>query len=253
MVKGLLKKVEGIVIRSIDYGESNKILTIYTQENGKIGMMARGAKKPNSRLSSISQLFTYGNYLYWSSKGLGTLSQGEVIHAFRSIREDILKTAYAAYIVELTDKLTEDGAASPGLFHLLFHSLHNINKNVDAEVIAFIFEMKMLAFAGITPQLDHCACCGKAEREYAAFSIKEGGFLCARCLAMDPHHLRISRATQKLLKLFLTLDIKRIGHISLKKTTRSEIKRIINDYYDAYSGLRLKSKRFLSQLEKFDQ
>ncbi|MFA8439574.1 DNA repair protein RecO [Pueribacillus sp. YX66] len=249
----MLKKIEGIVIRSTDYGESNKIITIYSRDSGKIGMMARGAKKPNSRLSSISQLFTYGHYLYRSYKGLGTLSQGETIHSFRSIREDLFKTAYAAYIVELADKLTEDFVASPTLFNLLYYSLYFINENFDEEVITFIYETKMLAFAGITPQLHNCAHCTNAEEEYVAFSVKEGGYLCHRCLHADPHYIRISRATAKLLPIFLTMDIKRLGQISLKKSTRSEIKRVLDEYYEAYSGLYLKSKRFLSQLEKFEQ
>lgn len=252
-MKSLLKKIEGIVIRSIDYGESNKIITIYSRENGKIGMMARGAKKTNSRLSSVSQLFTYGSYLYRSSRGLGTLSQGEAINSFRSIREDLFKTAYAAYIVELADKLTEDHVASSSLFNLLYYSLDYINENYDEEVITFIYETKMLVFAGITPQLNNCAFCGKSANEYVAFSVKEGGFLCQRCITTDPHYIRISIAAQKLLKLFLTMDITRLGKISLKRSTRTEIKRVLSEYYDAYSGLHLKSKRFLSQLEKFGQ
>lgn len=252
-MKHLLQKVEGIVIRSIDYGESNKILTIYSKEKGKIGVLARGAKKPNSRLSSISQLFTYGQYLFRASRGLGTLSQGEMIHSFRALRSDIIKTAYAAYIVELTDKLTEDRVASPALFHLLHQSLQAIDENVDAEVITFIFEIKMLNVAGITPQLNHCAYCGNVNEKYVSFSIKEGGFLCRHCVTVDPHHIRMSHATQKLLKLFLKVNVNQIGKISLRKTTRTEIKKIIHAYYDAYSGLHLKSRKFLSQLDKFEQ
>lgn len=251
-MKSLLKKIEGIVIRSIDYGESNKIITVYSRENGKIGMMARGAKKTNSRLSSISQLFTYGNYLYRSSRGLGTLSQGETIHSFRTLREDLFKTAYAAYIVELTDKLTEDLTPSASLFNLLYYSLKYINENYDEEVITFIYETKMLATAGITPRLDSCANCGNNDTRFIGFSIKEGGFLCHHCLTIDPHYIPTSEATLKLLKLFLMMDIKRLGTISLKKKTRNEIKTVLNQYYDTYSGLHLKSKRFLAQLNKFE-
>ncbi|MGV3465922.1 MAG: DNA repair protein RecO, partial [Heyndrickxia sp.] len=83
----MLQKCEGIVIRTHDYGESNKIINVYTREFGKLGIMARGAKKPNSRLSAVSQLFTYGYFLVQTGNGLGTLQQGEMISSMRSIRE----------------------------------------------------------------------------------------------------------------------------------------------------------------------
>ncbi|PWA12462.1 DNA repair protein RecO [Pueribacillus theae] len=245
----MLKKGEGIIIRTTDYGESNKILTVYTKEFGKIGMMARGAKKPNSRLSSVSQLFTYGSFLYHSSRGLGTLSQGEAIHSFRAIREDLFKTAYAAYTVELIDKLTEENVPNPSLFKLLYHTLYYINENYDMEVVTFIFETKMLAVAGIAPYLDGCVNCKREEGPFA-FSVREGGFLCQRCFYLDDNRIPLTEASQKLLRLFLHFNLKRLGTISLKEKTKQEIKLILDKYYEAYSGLYIKSKRFLEQLDK---
>lgn len=104
----MLIKSEGIVLRTTDYGETNKIVTLLTREHGKIGVMARGAKKSNSRLSAISQPFLYGTFLIQSSTGLGTLQQGEMIESMRTIREDLFLTAYAAYMTELLDKGTEE-------------------------------------------------------------------------------------------------------------------------------------------------
>ena len=245
----MLKNVEGIIIRSIDYGETNKIVTVFSRENGKIGMMARGAKKPNSRLSFVSQLFTYGNYLYYAAKGLGTMSQGEVIQSFRSIREDVFKTAYVACIAELTDKLSEEKKTDPYLFELLYQSLHYINEGLDPEVIMFIFETKMLAVAGIAPKLDGCVSCGR-EEGIVSFSIREGGFLCDRCVEIDAHHIPVSEAVRKLLKLFLHFDLKRLGSISLKERTKDDIRLVLKHYYDTYSGLHLKSKRFLEQMDR---
>jgi len=112
----MLQKCEGIVIRTTDYGETNKIITIFTREWGKIGVMARGAKKPNSRLSSVTQLFTHGYFLVQRGSGLGSLQQGEIATSLRSIGEDIFLTAYASYIVELTDKCTDEKKTKPFSF-----------------------------------------------------------------------------------------------------------------------------------------
>jgi DNA repair protein RecO (recombination protein O) len=246
----LLQKVEGIVIRTNDYGETNKIVTIFTREMGKIGVMARGAKKPKSRLTSVTQLFTYGYYLVQKGSGLGSLQQGEIITSWRGLREDLFKSAYAAYVVELTDKLTEDHKLNPYLFELLFQTLQYMNDGVDQEVLTFIYEMKMLNVAGIHPKMDGCVACSNTEGKFA-FSVREGGFLCHRCYHLDPHLIPISPATLKLLRIFYYFDINRLGTISLKDETKAELKAVISSLYDEYSGLNLKSKRFLQQLDHF--
>lgn len=246
----MLQKVEGIVIRTNDYGETNKVVTLFTRELGKIGAMARGAKKPKSRLSSVSQLFTYGQFLIQKGTGLGTLQQGEMISSFRLLREDIVATAHAAYIVELTDKLTEDHKPNPYLFELLYQTLYFMNEGIDLDVLTFIYEIKMLKVAGIAPQIDHCISCGEAE-QVVAFSIKEGGLLCSKCRFRDPQHIKITPAVAKLLRLFYYFDLKRLGNVSVKPETKAQLKTILSAYYDEYSGLYLKSKRFLNQLDLF--
>ncbi len=249
MVTSLFQKCEGIVIRTTDYGENNKIVTLYTREWGKVGVMARGAKKPSSRLASITQPFTYGYYLVQRSNGLGGLQQGEIIKTMRGIREDIFLTAHASYIVELTDKATEDKKPNPYLFELLYQTLHFMNEGLDLDILTFIYEMKMLQVLGLHPVLDRCSACGSTDGQFS-FSIREGGFLCHRCLPIDAHHLKISQSTVKLLRIFYYFDLNRLGKIDVKDETKAEIKKIITTYYDEYSGLSLKSKRFLNQMDQ---
>src|SRR5690606_16662825 len=151
----MINKLEGIVIRTTDYGESNKIITLFTREAGKIAGMARGAKKPSSRLAGVSQLFTYGYFLIQGNRGLGTIQQGEMISSYRSIREDIFKTAYASYILELIDKGTGENESNPFLFELLSQTLQYINEDFDADIVTNIFEMKMLNVLGLYPEMNH--------------------------------------------------------------------------------------------------
>ncbi|MFC5734145.1 DNA repair protein RecO [Cytobacillus gottheilii] len=247
----MLEKCEGIVIRTANYGESNKIVTLYTREWGKVGMMARGAKKPNSRLSAVTQPFTYGYFLMQRGSGLGTMQQGEMISSMRSIKEDIFLTAYAAYIVELLDRSVEDRKPNPFLFELLFQSLNLINEGYDPDIIMNIFEMKILNTLGLYPVLNQCAVCGSTDGHFS-FSIREGGLICHRCLEKDPYHYKLSPAAVRLLRLFYYFDLSRLGDISVKEETKAELKKIITAYYDENSGLNLKSKKFLNQMEKFD-
>lgn len=245
----MLQKCEGIVIRTSHYGESNKVVTLYTREWGKVGVMAQGAKKPNSRLAAVTQPFTYGYFLVRTSSGLGNLQQGDIISSMREIKEDIFLTAYASYCIDLTDKATEERKPNPFLFELLYQTLNYMNEGIDPEILMYIFEMKMLGTLGLYPILNQCACCGETEGEFA-FSIREGGFICHRCLGKDPYHLKISSATVRLLRLFYYLDMSRLGNISVKDETKMELKKVISTYYEEYSGLNLKTKRFLKQMDQ---
>ncbi|WP_017755820.1 DNA repair protein RecO [Calidifontibacillus oryziterrae] len=247
----MLQKVEGIVIRTNDYGETNKIVTLFTREMGKIAVIARGAKKPKSRFTSISQVFVHGYYLVQISSGLGTLQQGEIISSFRGIREDLYQAAYAANVIELTDKLTDNKTTNPYLFEVLYQTLNYMNEGIDPEILLYIFETKMLTLAGIRPKLDGCVLCSSNEGEFA-FSIREGGFLCHRCVYKDTTIITISQATIKLLRLFYYFDLHRLGKVSVSEHTKKEIKLIIGSLYDEYSGLHLKSKRFIDQLHHLD-
>ena len=246
----VLEKCEGIVIRTTDYAETNKIVTLFTREWGKVGVMARGAKKPNSRLTAISQPFTHGYYLVQKGRGLGSLQQGEMITSMRSIREDIFLTAYASYVIDLTDKSTEEKKPNPFLFELLLQTLNYMNEGYDLEILVNIYEMKMLNVLGLYPVLDHCTICGSTEGDFS-FSIREGGLICHRCIEKDPYHYKVSSATIRLLRIFYMLDLSRLGNISVKDSTKAELKQVINAYYDEYSGLNLKTKKFLNQLDRF--
>lgn len=248
----LFEKCEGIVIKNTDYGESNKILHIYTREFGKLGFMARGAKKPNSRLAAVSQVFTYGNFLFQPSRGLTTLQQGEAVSPMRHIREDIFKTAYAAYVVELLGRAVEDRKKNPFVFELLLRTLEYIDEGYDPEIIRDIFEMKMLNVLGMYPAMDRCAVCGNTEGPFA-FSIRENGLLCHRCFARDPYRLPLPQPVIRLLRLFYFLDINRLGSISVKDSTKKELRTAISMYYDEYTGLQLKAGRFLSQIEALEK
>ncbi|MGE8206211.1 DNA repair protein RecO [Heyndrickxia sp. NPDC080065] len=246
----MLQKCEGIVIRTTDYGESNKIVTLYTREFGKLGVMARGAKKPNSRLSAASQVFTYAYFLFQTSTGLGTMQQGEMISSIRTLREDIFKTGYASYIVDLLDKSVEDKIPNPFLFELLLQTLNYINDEYDIDIITNIFEMKMLNVLGLYPVLNQCAICGSQDGQFG-FSIRENGLICHRCFDKDPYHLPTSQTAIRLLRIFYYIDLSRLGSISVKDETKKELRTIISMYYNEYSGLHLKSKKFLEQIDKF--
>lgn len=248
----MIYKTEGIIIRSVDYGEGNKIITIYTKELGKIGVMAKGAKKTKSRLAAVSQLFSHGYFVFYHGGGLGNLTSGDIIDSFRILHQDIMKTAWAAYIVELLDKVTADREANAFLFYLLHSALTLIGQDKDPEIVARIFELQVLQQAGVKPVLDKCVMCHQEDNPGIAFSIKEGGMLCECCLSSDAHAVVLSAATIRLIRTLALMDISKLGKVEIKDTTRKQLAHIMRMFIDSYLGVSIKSRSFLEQLSLFD-
>jgi DNA repair protein RecO (recombination protein O) len=245
----MLQRVEGIVIRSLDYGEGNKIISIYTKEIGKISVMVRGAKKAKSRHSAITQLFTYGEFVFFKSSGMGTLNDGEIIQSHHSIRENIVLAAYAAYLSELIDRMMGESEGSSFLFNQIAACLEALEDGKDPQIVMHLFEMKILHLAGYSPVLDQCAVCAEST-DNPVLGISSGGILCSKCAHREASPMAVSEKALKLLRLFLQMDIRRLGKIEVSLATKSMLKKFMRDFFDAHIDVRLKSRAFLDQMEK---
>lgn len=245
----MLHKWEGIVLKSRPYGESNKIVTLMTREAGKVTVMARGAKKPASRLAGVTQTFVHGMFVIKRTTGMGTLQQGEHIDSMRHIQTDIIRAAYASYIVEMVDRLVEEGGPESFAFEVLVQALSAIEDDYDPEAISLFVDWKMLPYTGVQPILHQCASCAEVEGEFA-FSFTQGGFLCHRCYHLDPYIIRLTPTQLKLIRMFYTVPIDQISKLELKKGTKQFIKMIVTTIYEEQTGIRLKSRSFIEQLEK---
>jgi len=245
----MLVRTEGIVIKTMDYGEGNKIITLFTETHGKVSLMARGAKKTKSRLSSVSQLFSYGEYSFYLSSGMGTLNHGETIQSFTRIQQDIVLTAYSAYLVELTDKVIESNQKDAFLYQQLLAGLQQINDGKNPDVIVRIFELKALHISGYQPRLHSCVLCGSNEN-LQKFSVQHGGIMCN--LHENEPFILLQDTTLKLLRMFLQIDIRRIGNTNIKDSTKAQLQYVMRSFIDHHVGIQLKSQNFLDQIKRFE-
>ncbi|SDW88176.1 DNA repair protein RecO [Paenibacillus sp. CF384] len=243
-------RVEGIVIRSMDYGEGNKIITLLTNTHGKIGIVVRGAKKLKSRHGSLAQLFTHGEYLFFRNSGLGTLTHGEIIESHHVLREQLDKTAYSSYAVELVDRALQEEDLGSFMYEQLKACLIAIGEGKDLLITIQLFEMKILAAAGYAPDLSACISCGN-ESGPMALSVRGGGIICGRCRYKDTSAIELSEGALKLLRLFWQLDMRRLGNIQVKDETKQQLKHIMRSLMDTHIGLQLKSRSFLDQMDRY--
>ncbi len=246
----MLHNVEAIVLKAMDYGESDKIITLFTRELGKVAIIVRGARKANSRLNVVTQVFTHGTYIYFRGRNanLGTLNQGEVLQHFATIYSDLDKTAYAAYLVELVERVLESDQTNEVLYDQLLAALEQMAAGKDTEVVARIFEMLLFRILGYLPGLAACAVCSD-KRDLVAFSVSRGGLVCS--LHLDPTGIVLSANTVKLLRVFAEMDLRRLGEVSLRDETREELRKVTEAFCDQYIDVRLKSRGYLDLLRDF--
>ena len=242
----MLKKLEGIIVSEVDYKESSKILNIYTKEYGIIGVIARGSKRLKSNFSGLTTKLTYAIFIVnYKENGPSTLMEVNVIDNFKNIRKDIDKISYAMYITDLVTQVFKH-ENNIKIYDLYISSLKEINENIDYIVITNILELKLLDFLGIRPVIDECVSCGKKDSIVTISSYK-GGFLCNDCVKNEKI---LHPKTLKLIRMFYYVDISKIEKIEISENIKKEINDFIDDYYDRYSGLYLKTKTFLRNLSK---
>ena len=188
-------RAPSVVLRHKDWGEADRLLTLYTREQGKVRALAKGARKVTSRKAGHLQPFTYVMLQLAKGRDLLIVTQAETINAFLAIGEDLVKTGYASYVIELLDRFTyEEEGGHPSLFKLLVETLDRLEKESDAWVAVRYYEMRLLDYTGFRPQLFECANCGNEilpEDQY--FSFTAGGAIGPRCGPTRPSRARRSR------------------------------------------------------------
>lgn len=242
-----IKKVEGIVISETNYSESSKILNVMTKDLGIIGVMSKGCRKIKSNLRSVSCKLTYGNFnISYKKDGISTLISVDVIDSFNKIKTDITKISYASFLLELTEQVYKQNNHDD-IFCLFINSLIKINEGFDSVVITNILELKYLDYLGVGLMLDGCSVCGN--EDVITISSKHGGYLCKECISDEKI---FSTRAIKLLRMFYYVDISKISKLELHYDTIKEIDSFLDEYYDEYTGLYLKSKQFLKNITKIN-
>lgn len=240
--------VEGIIINTKNYGDTSKIIDILTKEYGVIGVMAKGCKSLKSNLRSVTDKLTYATFtIYFKKDKLSILSEASVINNFSNIKKDIEKISYASFLIDLTYQVYKQCEDS-NLYDLLISSLIKINDNFNPLIITNIIELKYLEYLGVMPNLDGCSVCGS--KTVVTLSSDKGGYLCVKCHTNEPI---VSDKAIKLVRMYTLVDINKIEKLDIKKDIVYEVNNFIDDYYDRYTGLYLKSKSFLKNIKSINK
>ena len=236
--------VEGIVVNTTPFKENSKILNILTKDYGIIGCVSKGCKSLKSKLKNISEKFAYGTFhMYYKEDGLSTLIDGDVSDYFINIRSDIIKISYLTYICELATNAYKE-SNSEEIYPLLISAILKIEEGHDTRIITNILEVQLLSYLGINLNLDNCVVCGSTK--VVTLSLEKGGYVCAQHRTNEE---LLDEKVMKLLRLYNYVDISKITSLDIDMDVSKKISAIIDLYYDQYSGVYVKSKRMLKELD----
>ena len=241
--------VEGIVLSETNYSESSKILNVFTREYGMIGILSKGCRNIKNKLRGVSRKLIYGKFhIYYKKDGLSTLTAVDIVDSFSKLLTDLEKVSYASFLLELISQVVRENDDSE-ILDLLKDTLVKMEEGYSPIILTEILELKLLDYLGVRPSIDGCSVCGSSKQIITVDSAS-GGYLCRNCYHNQP---LVSDKMVKLLRMFYYVDIKSISKLEVKDSVILEINQFLDDYYDRYTGIYLKSKKFIQQLNKLMQ
>lgn len=238
------KEVEGIILKEKDYGDTSKILDLFTKEYGIIGVIAKGSKSMKSPLRSVTSKFTYGIFnIYYKENKLSTLKEVDIINNFKNIKTNIDSIAFATFLLDLSEQVYKQNKDND-IYNILINTLIKINDKYDPLALTNIVELKYLDYLGVMPELNRCCICGSTN--IVTLSSDKGGYICSNCRTYERLY---SDKTLKLIRMFYYVDVSKIDKLSINDNIKKEINEFLDSYYERYTGLYLKSKQFLNNLK----
>ena len=173
---------QGLVLREVNYKESDKLLTVLTAEGGKRTVKARGCRRKGSPLAAAAQLLVYSDMTLFEYRDYFTLNEAESLQQFWRVRSDLERLSLASYFAEVMEAVAVEGRPDPPALSLILNSLYALDRlNRPLELVKAAFELKLMCLEGYEPLLDACAVCGAPEPESPLFHLNEGVLCCAAC------------------------------------------------------------------------
>lgn len=244
-------RTEGIILRRTDFGEADRLLTVFTPHRGKLKLIAKGARKPASRKSGHVELFSHGQFLVAVGRNLDILTQAETLEPYLPLREDLLRTTYAYYVAEMADAFTAERDENRPLFDLLKDAFGWLCDAEDLALAARYYELHLLSLVGYQPQLFVCGGCKeplKPEANY--FHAAEGSVFCRKCGYDQVGTTELSVNALKVLRFLQTREWATCRLLRLSPASQTEVERTMNHYITYHLERKLKSVDFLHRLRR---
>jgi DNA repair protein RecO (recombination protein O) len=237
-----------IVLRRRDIGEADRILTLLTEHRGRMRVVAKGVRRPGSRLAGHLEPYCVSNVLIARTRGLDIISQAETIDPFTTLRANEASIATAGYMAELVDVLVPEEQPQEGVFSLMHAALDLLDRGKDRHAVTFVFQMGLLRELGYRPRLDPCIVCGATLRQESnGFSV-DGGVVCRNCTVTRPGVFPLSVGALKLLRAVDRAEVDRVLNLRVHASVWNELDGALGAYITRIAGRELGSASVMREL-----
>lgn len=239
-------KIRGIVVRSTDVGDYNKMLTVLSGEKGRISIWAKGVKSSKSKMAAACSLLCYSEFVVTARGDNFTLSQATVIESFYHLREDIEKLSCAVYFAELAVSVCQEECGAEDVIRLLLNSLYFLEKGLKSiNSMRAMFELRLLAAAGFMPDLNECTVCFSKDN-LKFVSPFMGGAVCGGCVA--PGKIKTEPRVLLAMQRILSSDLKGAFSYNFDDDTAEKVLNINEKFILEYIGFLPKTLDYLKSL-----
>ena len=244
-----------IVIRSLNYGESDKIITFFTLDFGKLKGIAKGARRSRKRFQNALGLFSHLRLNFFDKEGMGLVraESCDILHSFPKIKEDLKKIFYGHYYLELVNEMAGEREGNQEAFELLLSFLSNLEEMEAQEEQLRLFEIRMLSIFGYRPNMRRCNLCKKGwedlkEIPTVFFSLEKGALVCDRCSKMWNNLIPLSLGTARLVERISQMELEKIHRLRFTAQALSESEELLPKFIRYQLGKELKSLKALRSL-----
>lgn len=244
-------QTEAIIIKKTKLGEAGRILTLYTPHLGKIQGVAKGVRRPRSKLAGHLELLTYSQVSLARGRNIDTITGSQTTDSFLALKSDLQLTSYALYVTELINQFTADHIENYPLFQLLLETMERLSQASNKELLLRYFELHLLDKVGYRPQLQQCVSCHSTlEPVINSFSFSSGGMLCPHCHQSQPLTYPLSIDTQKVLRFLQSSGFNMVGKLKLDTGLSKQIQTLIRNYIGYLLEREVKSTTWLDMLNE---
>ena len=246
---------EAINLKSYNLNDADKIIVMYSKENGLIKGVAKGIKKPKSKLGARMDLLVANSLQLLKGRSMDTIIQAQTVNHFRKTREDYDKLMLSSYVSEVVMNFGEGSeSVSKDIYDLLYKALNKIsdsNSKKDALIYVIKFQLKILLIMGFCVELDSCLCCGeRIINEDMYFSTKMGGVICKECYKPLGVKLKMHNKIRDFLQAMLQFDFDYESEYDRKATEKvcQVCFNLLDEYIKVHTDKRQKSVKMIREV-----
>ncbi len=244
-------QTEAIITRKTKLGEADRILTLYTPSLGKIQAVAKGVRRPRSKLSGHLELLGHSQVSLARGRNLDTITGSQTINSFLELKSNLELISYALYATELVNQFTAEHIENHPLFSLLLGTMRQLCQGVNSELVLRYFELNLLSDVGYRPQLRQCVLCrSPLEPVSNSFCPAVGGMLCPGCTRSQPLSYPLSVNGLKVLRLLQDGDYSTTSRLKVNHELSRELEQLMRNYIKHLLEKEIKSAAWLDTLRE---